>query len=240
MSRSDWVYISEGTFIMGESISNDLAEPKQTPQRKVWLSSYYIQRSPVSVGQWRWFLKETGYAWQFQDELDRYCSAADCPVVFVSWFDAQAFIQYQSVATGCVYSLPSEAQWEKACRGVNGQRYPWGDEPISPAQSETAWHLKHRERIGLFPGHPSVFGCLDMGGNIFEWCNDWNDVDYYTYMDAINPCGPEWGTSKTLRGGCYPMVDIPWCSSRSELKPSSRCHYVGFRLVLLSEPDLLP
>ncbi|MEH2393558.1 MAG: SUMF1/EgtB/PvdO family nonheme iron enzyme [Nostoc sp.] len=213
----DMVVIPEGSFLMGADPEVEVnAEYEEQPQREVWLSTYAIQRTPVTVGQWQEFLRDTGYDWSYDNETlsasarDFYSSLPNLvaefspgemyPIVFVSWFDAYHFTQWLKETLGGAYALPTEAQWEKACRGQNGQLYPWGNQEdwveeiaLYSYPSTKGSYPKTNQPIGYCPEKQSPYGCLDMWQNVSEWCSDWYDITGRYYHDPntkwVNPHG---------------------------------------------------
>jgi sulfatase modifying factor 1 len=238
----DFIDIPEGYFIMGANEEIEpAAELREEPQRKIFLSSYKIQRTPVTVQQWMEFLKSTHYTWDFYQELKKASPSNLCPVTYISWFDAYEFTQWLTTASGNLYSLPTEAQWEKACRGECGQIYPWTDE--DPNETDD-WEfvLKTTIPVGNRLDCASPYGCLDMWQNVSEWCWDWFDENIYTYQgedynndptNIINPVGPKSGDAKIWRGGSG-MWQGGWprCSYRGFSNPDERHLRKGFRVVL--------
>ncbi|MEH2437242.1 MAG: SUMF1/EgtB/PvdO family nonheme iron enzyme [Nostoc sp.] len=221
-SMLDMVIIPEGFFLMGADPEVEInAEYEEQPQREVWLSTYAIQRTPVTVGQWQEFLRNTGYDWSYDNETssasarDFYSSLPNLaaefspgemyPIVFVSWFDACQFTQWLKETLGGAYALPTEAQWEKACRGQNGQLYPWGNQEVDwleeiallyPDRNITntkGSYPKTNQPVGCCLEKQSPYGCLDMWQNVSEWCSDWYDTTGQYYHDPntnwVNPHG---------------------------------------------------
>src|SRR5262249_35635938 len=126
--KLDMVLVPEGPFVMGATRD---AEPDceldEMPQRTVWLSAYMIQRTPISIRQWAEFVEDTRYDWAPSQPVAGLPTPPDYPVTNVSWYDCGEFANWLSKRLNDSYSLPTEAQWEKACRGSSAQVYPWGD-----------------------------------------------------------------------------------------------------------------
>ncbi|MGQ8335137.1 outer membrane protein assembly factor BamB family protein [Sunxiuqinia sp. A32] len=186
---AEMVFVPAGEFIMG---SND--EPirmNEKPRRNVYLDSYYIYKYEVTVAQYRKFCKETNRempvepSWGWHD---------DHPIVNVTWDDAAAYASWAGAA------LPTEAQWEKAARGTDGSTYLWGE-------SFTKEHCHTSDGktipVGQYPSGVSPYGAFDMAGNVWEWCADWYDPEYYANAPAENPPGPASGSTRVLRGGSW-------------------------------------
>src|SRR5581483_3890845 len=135
----------------------------------------------------------------------------DHPVVCVSWNDAAAFCAWLTRAAGRVYRLPTEAEWEYACRAgtttpfhfgeslgpaeanIDGAQ-PYGGAPPGPSRGGTT-------RVGSYPANG--FGLHDMHGNVYEWCGDWYDPGYYAVSDGRDPRGPASGSERCVRGGAW-------------------------------------
>ena len=263
-SMQDMVLIPEGSFLMGADPEVEVsAEYEEQPQRQVWLSTYAIQRTPVTVGQWQEFLRDTGYDWSYDDQtlsmgrklLGAAASDFDWslpnqaakvspgemyPIVFVSWFDACQFTEWLKETNGGAYALPTEAQWEKACRGQNGQLYPWGnDEEEVDWVEEITLHQNANinQPVGCCPERQSPYGCLDMWQNVSEWCSDWHDSTGKYYHDPaterVNPRGPATGEYKVYRGGNLYSRSWPRCTYRGYQCPQRALGPgIGFRVVL--------
>jgi formylglycine-generating enzyme required for sulfatase activity len=155
----------------------------------------------------------------------------DHPVVNVSWEDASAYAKWAGGA------LPTEAQWEKAARGPDGRVFPWGDYAESVRRrSATLNDEEQTKPIGKYPEASSPYGAQDMTGNVWQWCADWYDADYYGNSPARNPTGPPTGTSRVLRGGRW-FINAPNffpAAYRNFYVPQSWTGYCGFRCVMAS------
>jgi len=169
------------------------------------------------------------------------------PVVCVSWNDAKVFCEWLSRKENTTYRLPSEAQWEYTCRAGTQTQYSFGDadEDLykygNYADSSTSfpWRDKGHNDGSKFTGpvgsmKPNPFCLYDMHGNVWEWCADWHDKDYYSKSPGVDPTGPTSGEAHVLRGGSW--YDDPWiCRSaiRGRITPLSLRKSHGFRVVSL-------
>ena len=200
LDGSEMVWVPAGEFLRGRE--NGYRD--ETPARKIHVGGFWISKTPVTVEQYRKFLKATGRedkikipGWPYQA----------CPPVqeegtypaLGSWYDARAYCAW---AGG---SLPTEAQWEKAARGTDGRLYPWGSEWDAEKVARRSWDkyvlARGMHPVGTAPDGTSPYGALDMAGNVWEWVADWYAPNYYADAPAKNPEGPEAGTFKVLRGG---------------------------------------
>ncbi len=156
----------------------------------------------------------------------------DYPVENVSWYDAQEFIGKLNRRTGNRFGfrLPSEAEWEYACRsGGKPEKYCGGN-----AVDRLAWYRNnrggHTHPVGTKA--PNGLGIYDMSGNVWEWCMDWYDKNYYKRSPRNNPHGPSSGYIRVLRGGAWDVG--PWngrSACRGWLRPGNRGDFLGFRLI---------
>jgi formylglycine-generating enzyme required for sulfatase activity len=218
------IIIPAGPFLMG----SDSGTPWERPARAVYVDQFSIARTTVTREEYSAFLDATGHplpkAWD-----DPAFGEPRQPVVGVNWFDANAYCAWLSVQDHIDYRLPSEAEWEKACRGgLTGTMFSWGNMP--PEQIDyyrTKW--SGPRKVGEQPANP--FGLLNMGDNVHEWCMDWYGADYYTVMPAENPRGPKSGTRRVSRGGSWRhRVKASANAHRSSLPPEYRYTDYGFRV----------
>jgi len=157
-------------------------------------------------------------------------------VVGVSWYEAAAYCGWLTAELddGHTYRLPTEAEWERAARGSQGHRYPWGDEWREERCNSVEAGLGATSPVGLFPRGAAEGGIHDMVGNVWEWCRDWYGADYYARsQDARNPTGPKRGSGRVLRGGSWYNSGPSRCRCgvRNWNAPWSRVGGMGFRCV---------
>ena len=205
----EFLLIPNGEFTYGGV--NGHPECQRTIQ-----SPFYLGRFPVTVEQWARFLAVDRYAWE--KDWSR-ATSSNCPCTNVTWDDAQAYCRWLSRESGLVYRLPTEEEWEKAARGTDGRRYPWGNAEASSRYAHAG--LKSATApVGSYPAGRSPYGCHDMAGNAWEWCEDWFDHKRLR---------------RVLRGGncasAYLVVTL-LSSSREGFAPEKRDSLVGFRCVL--------
>lgn len=167
---------------------------------------------------------------------DERWNGANQPVVGVTWYEAVAYCRWltAALADGFEYRLPTEAEWERAARGPDGWRYPWGNDWADNRANSKELNLERTTPVGIFPDGASREGVLDLSGNVWEWCNDWYGEDtYFRRKGRIeqDPFGPAKGQSKLLRGGSwYSDRTAVRCASRLRDGPGRRDGYSGFRV----------
>lgn len=194
----DMVFIPAGEFLRGY----DGGGFDEKPEGRVHLDSYWIDRYEVIYGAYMAFVAATGHP----KPLTRYVRNYDKltglmqPVVNVTWNDAQSYCEYRGAR------LPSEAEWEKAARGIQGFLYPWGnqDKP-GAANTGNPDSFEFTAPVGSFPLDKSSYGIYDMDGNAMEWVADWYEEEAYKDTRP-NPKGPETGELKVIRGASWETV----------------------------------
>lgn len=215
------VKIPAGEFLMG-SLDGE-GEPAEHPQRKIYVSTYLIDKTEVTWGQYNKFPRATGTPLL---EPPLWGPADDYPATAVTWDEAAAFCEWVGGR------LPTEAEWEKAARGTDGRRYSWGDK-WDPDRCNTRDGGPHRPRgVGAFPRCVSPYGVLDMGGSVWEFCQDWYEERSYDTGPTRDPRGPASGRLRVLRGGSWMEPSTSTRpASRQGRDPSWRNHRHGFRCV---------
>ena len=222
------VYIPAGEFIMGSDEQNS----SDGPSSKMELGAYYIDRCEVTMAEYAYFIKATGY--KSQGAWDMYFKKGyeNYPVVNVTWNDARSYAEWAGKR------LPTEAEWEKAARGPDGRLWPWGNEWDKNKCVNTTTNDKNLMAIMLNMGEGkgpvpvgsvekgmSPYGAMDMAGNVAEWIADWYQP--YPYQGPYDK-----GNVKTIRGGSwYHYEGYTRCYSRIKFAPDKGQNQVGFRCV---------
>lgn len=266
------VYVPPGEFEMG-SPDSEKGRKKEEQLHAVRLSKgFYLGVHEVTIGQFSEFVRQTKYKTEAETDgqggygIDKesgkfgrnakytwrnpgFPQADDHPVVSVTWKDAVAFCEWLSAKEGKTYRLPTEAEWEYACRAGTKTAYSNGDDPLTLGNianfadstakekfSDWYWAGKatdgyiYTAPVGKFK--PNAFGLYDMHGNVFEWCADWYKANYGTgESPAIDPTGPATGSDRVVRGSSFVnSVPIVRSASRTSHRPVYRLSYVGFRV----------
>ena len=218
-----FVSIPGGWFQMG---SEDGADDER-PVHRVWVDAFDLAIYPVTCRDYARFLTVTGH--EEPRDWQTFSTNPDRPVVGVSWFDCQAYCTWRGTG-GISVRLPTEAEWERAARGgVEGERYPWGDEIPAWIPNGGRGPLDGPWPVTL--GQPNPFGLFGIAANVHEWCADWYGADYYLQSPTHQPRGPGDGARRASRGGSWRhAVTISRCSARSRIDPSYRYTDYGFRL----------
>ena len=221
------VFVKGGEFIMGDDNST---ESREKPAHKVVVSDFYIAKYPVTQKQWT----------DIMGNNPSYFKGCDnCPVENVSWNDVQEYIKKLSTDTSLTFRLPTEAEWEFAARGgLNSHGYEYsGSNNIDDVAEYEGNNNKSTKPVGS--RKPNELVLYDMSGNVWEWCNDWYDGNYYKECKAKgiieNPNGPNSGSRRVLRGGSwYYLASFCRVSFRYSYDPVYRGSFYGFRLVRVS------
>jgi len=237
--------VDEGPFIMGtartsyEPFSFDLQyDDTEQPQRRVWLNQYEIDRDEVSLGEYLLWLRQQQR--HLPEEVRKLIdhvttihplppeTLARWPALYVTWSEASDFCRAQGKR------LPTEAEWEKAARGDNGNLFPWGQRPPTPALAMFGQYHVHEIPIvaSVDSGEEgrSPYGLHHMAGNAAEWVEDWFGIDYYATMPDRNPHGPANGRYKVVRGGSWKSAPtLLRTATRNGASPDQRAATIGFR-----------
>lgn len=212
--------IPAGAFTMGGYEYAD-----QKPAAYLKLPAYYIAQNDVTNAQFQAFVKATGYpaSEQWRTAASRY--GPEAPAVFISWKDAQAYCAWAGVR------LPTEAEWERAARGDDGNPYPWGDRwNADNADNSVSSPAAGPVAVGSIKQDVSPFGCADMAGNVWQWCS--SKYDDYPY-DATDGREDATGSEpRVIRGGSWKETEPTYFSGayRGTLDPGTRREDVGFRV----------
>lgn len=180
------VLIREGEFLAG-------GDDEGGAPFKVRLPSYYLAAYPVTNGQYARFTAETGHHPDWSA-----LAGPDHPVVNVNWHDAQAYCRWAGLR------LPTELEWEKGARGVDGRKYPWGNE-WDQSRCRSAMNKGDEKTSGVrsYAEGVSPWGLYQMSGNVWEWCEDWLEGGAYNRYKMGDLSLPKSGTSRVVRGGSW-------------------------------------
>jgi formylglycine-generating enzyme required for sulfatase activity len=216
----DLVRITAGPFTMGGG-----DEPDELPRHRVTLSAFSIDRDEVTRSDYAHCVAagpcKAATGARAGDASSR------LPVTGVSWLDADAYCRFAGKR------LPTEAEWERAARGSDGRRYPWGDAP--DCARANFGNYNGEGRCPENPGRPVEVGRYggeihDLAGNVWEWVADWYEASYYRHSPSRNPVGPATGKKRVVKGGaCCSMFGLPRASNRLAFPPDYRDDDLGFR-----------
>lgn len=251
------VYVPVGEFMMGSMDADTKAFGNEKPAHNVALDAFWIDRTEVTNAMFAKFVADTGY--ETAAEVKRKSQVYDWatgirpevtdadwrhptgpasdlrgrdqhPVVHVSWDDAVAYCDWADSR------LPTEAEWEKAARGTDGRKYPWGNEPPNTERLNYKLNTTDTQPVSSYPAGESPYGVLDMAGNVWEWVEDWFDENYYGEAPTSNPPGPAprsaQDQARVLRGGSWDNQD--WevrVAYRFWLRSDFSNDGIGFRCV---------
>ena len=217
-----FVLIPAGSFTMGSPTGESGREPDELQHPVTISKPFYLQTTEVTQKQWTQVMgSNPSY---FKDCGD------DCPVETVSWNDAQEFIKKLiQTESGAKYRLPTEAEWEYACRAGSKGRFYFGD--VETKLGEYAWYQGNSgwKTHPVRKREPNAWGFYDMHGNVLEWCQDW--YGDYTTSQVTDPTGPKAGQFRVLRGGSWNTgAGFERSAYRDRRRPDGRYYYLGFRI----------
>jgi formylglycine-generating enzyme required for sulfatase activity len=221
MRRTGMVPVPAGEFLMGsEDGDND-----EKPVHRVYLDAFYIDKYEVTVAEYgrcvqggRCSTPGTGVGCNWGQG-----GREDHPINCVDWNQAETYCEWAGKR------LPPEAEWERAARGTDGRKYPWGDQwDSSKANAES--RIGRTTSVGSYSSGVSPYGVHDMAGNVWEWVQDWYDRNYYQRGFSRNPKGPDSGSLRVLRGGSWgSFPGNARTSARGRSVPGTRYYDGGFR-----------
>jgi formylglycine-generating enzyme required for sulfatase activity len=233
------LYVPAGEFTMGSNNGN----PGEKPAHPIYLDAFWIDKTEVTNKMYSSCVaagvcKEptsrsgdtnTRSSYYSNPEFNNY------PVIYVYWDMAKTYCEWAG------RRLPTEAEWEKAARGTDGRSYPWGNESPNEMLANYARGVGATTEVGEYPNGASPYGALDMAGNVWEWVNDWYDVNYYATLgeDARNLQGPTNGRYRVLRGGSWSFSGDRVRSSYRYWSPASYSGFYGgfgFRCAMSATP----
>ena len=226
-----YVFVPAGPFAMGL----DEGGFDEKPQHEVVLDAFWIMQTEVTNEQYESCVAADVCSPPFHPDWgsDEFWALYDLhPVTQVTWEQAVAYAEW---AGG---RLPTEAEWEKAARGTDGRRYPWGDATPNAQRLNFNDAIGDTQPVGSYPAGASPYGALDMAGNVWEWVADWYGESYYAVSPRENPTGPAEGERRVLRGGAYNSIlyNVGACF-REGAVITDRGDTYGFRVVRDAAPD---
>jgi eukaryotic-like serine/threonine-protein kinase len=225
-----FVCVPSGKFLMGSNDTDKSAVDDEKPQHSVYVDEFWIMETPVTNAQYQRCVTANACT-PPNNKIWNQFEYANHPVTHVNWQQAN---EYAVWAGG---RLPTEAEWEKAARGIDGRIFPWAN----PEPDETLLNYNQKCKgttdVGSYPTGASIYGTLDMAGNVWEWVADWYNEGYYAISPASNPLGPASGDFRVLRGGSW-YVDSYYVRTvyRDRHPPHYLSDDVGFRVVRVSSP----
>lgn len=212
-----------------------------SPQHALHLNGFHISQYPITNSQYARFVAATGHTppehWRGATPPP---DLRNHPVVFVSWYDAQAYCKWRSVVERRPFRLPTEAEWEKAAIGTQGTLFPWGDELNSVHLNNYLAGVGTTSSVGIFASGASPYDCYDMAGNVYEWtCSLWGTDAWrplyrypYDIGDGREALDAPATLYRVLRGGAYYLNHIfTSCTYRDRDLPTNKGRSLGFRVV---------
>ena len=240
----DLCLIPAGTFTMGSA--EDL--PNEAPVHKIYLDAYYIGKTEVTNAEYYPFWVASGetdsehtpvsYGGEFGTWPHIAETRPNYPVIGVAYDSAVAYAKWRGMR------LPTEAEWEKAARGVKARRWPWGNTFMQRIKNTTihanVWKQSgtQLQPVGTYPTGVSPYGAYDMAGNVWEWVADWYSETFYRRSPDRNPKGPAVGSRRVVKGGSWLNPEVlARCSTRIGQHPAIGTSFIGFRLAKDANPS---
>ncbi len=222
---SDYVWIPPGPFMMGSNETDKDAEDDEKPLHEVRLAGFWIMRTEVTNAQYRICVTSKVCDTPTKSNWD-VAEFSKQPVTDVDWNQATTYANWVGGR------LPTEAEWERACRGTDGRIYPWGNEPSAPNRLNYGDSgLGAKTDVGSYLAGAN--GLHDMAGNVWEWTADWLDWEYYKSSPIDNPSGNQNTPYRTVRGGSFRFSGRgARCADRDWGEPGKTYDSIGFRVVI--------
>jgi iron(II)-dependent oxidoreductase len=266
---SPLVLVPAGPFLMGLPGNDLFAEDHEKPLREISLAAYWIDIYPVTNARFGKFVMAGGYddaewwsraGWEWKKEAGVHeplqwrepgWDGPDQPVAGVSWYEAEAYAHWAG------RRLPTDAEWEKAARGTDGRRFPWGNEWPTPDLANFNSHVGRTTPVGLYREGASPYGCQDMAGNVNNWVSDWYWPEFGRFCVQqgmlTNPhlhdqlrthLGADLITFKVDRGGGFATSrenqEVLGCTRKVYWHPRAREAWNGFRTAMDHTPNEPP
>ena len=222
----EFVWVEPGVFQMG----SNTGRKDESPVHEVEISrGFWLGKYEVTQGQWKAVMDDEPWSGRA-----RVISDSSHPAVIISWDEVQEFIRRINEEAGEeLYRLPTEAEWEYACRAGTQTRWSFGDD--TSQLKNYAWYFNNTEGAKAVGSRlPNPWGLYDMHGNVWEWVQDWYDEEYYTRSVREDPQGPESGRRRVIRGGHFGHVDGVRSAYRHLHAPESRSYTIGVRLLRIA------
>lgn len=228
----EFVHVPAGPFLMGSSSQDSDAEEDEKPIHEVWLDDYWIGRTPITKKQFGLFVVERVL---FRGRFAYDPTLAEHPVTKITWKNAKQYCDWASEVSGLSIGLPTEAQWEKAARGTERRIFPWGNQAPNHSLANFDGILNGTCPVGTFKqaNDLSIYGALDLAGNVYEWIADRYGENYYQVSPKTNPENSEVSDFRVLRGGSWSGDFSTLRAARRDSQwPNERNDDIGFRCVL--------
>jgi formylglycine-generating enzyme required for sulfatase activity len=230
----DMLWVPSGTFTMGSPTTEAGRQADREDEHNVSLTQgFYLGKYEVTQAQYQAVM--TGNTDSLSATPSQWPNNPNRPVEKVSWADAQIFLtrlnaqQSANIPTGWTYVLPTESQWEYACRAGTSTMYSWEDDINATRANYSVSGLSQTRDVGYYAANP--WGFFDMHGNVVEWTADWYQAAYPTGNPVVDPTGPASGSHRVTRGGSWNRGGASLRSAkRGNLSPSLRSSDLGFRV----------
>ena len=221
-------FIEGGSFLMG----SDSGDSEEYPVHNVLLDPFHIGAYVVSQYEWKSVMGTAPW-----NGVRSVAEGNAYPAVEINYYEAKLFIEKISRITDRKFRLPTEAEWEYACRAGSHTKYYFGS--MKSSLGKYAWFYENAFRQNIMHPmerglkKPNSWGLYDMLGNVYEWCSDWFSNTYYNRSPVNNPKGPKYGSHRVSRGGDWARTDhFIRCAARRCYSPHFRDASIGFRLVM--------